>query len=611
MLSPGTILQSRYRIVRQFGQGGMGAVYEAVDGRLNSLVAIKETFAVNEDGERAFRQEAQLLANLSHHALPKVTDYLVEGGGQFLVMEFISGEDFKQILERRDAPFTFNELRPLIDKVSEALEYLHSCSPPVVHRDIKPSNIKLTEDGKIYLLDFGLAKGLIGQMSTLQASSVHGYTLNYAPPEQIQNKGTDVRSDVYALGATLYHLMTRTPPPDAITRLSEISLGRPDVLVPADQISAGVPPGLSGALTRAMALEPNMRPSSVAELLSLFLNDRPETTQQRSEAKVPAQLCSKNSGVSYALAFSHNGKMLASGMYHGLIEVWDVTTGNLLQTLTGHRDMVLALAFSPSDNKLASGAADGSLIVWNVKTGARIWQHGVRNRFSILREVFGFRKSIYSIKFSDNGKLLASGYGGGFIEIWDVQTGQLLKSIGLPRYTVGNITALDFEHKRMVAGSSEGYICMADVETGKPLWYLKGHDKCVKYICHSDDGILSGGMDSIKKWKPKYNTEAELVQTWGESREDVNCIDFSAQREFMATGSDDGVVHFFNMKYGYEFYSKAGEYEESIACVALSPNSKVIASGSLEKPYIRLTETEHLACRKIKPGHLLSDAGLQ
>src|SRR5882672_4680722 len=130
MLSPNTILQSRYRIVRELGHGGMGTVYEALDQRVNCIVALKETIAGNdEEGRRAFEREASLLGNLRHSALPKVMDYFTEGGGDFLVMEFIPGYDLAELLESRESPFSQSQILRWADELLKVLEYLHKQDP--------------------------------------------------------------------------------------------------------------------------------------------------------------------------------------------------------------------------------------------------------------------------------------------------------------------------------------------------------------------------------------------------------------------------------------------------------------------------------------------------
>src|SRR5437588_8223631 len=246
MLSAGTVLQGRYRIVRQLGQGGMGAVYEAVDERLDTIVALKETLFADEKLRKQFEREARLLARLHHQALPRVSDHFNEGGGQFLVMQYITGEDLAEMLAQKNGPFPQDEVVRWADQLCDALDYLHTQDPQIIHRDIKPQNLKLTARGQIVLLDFGLAKGSAGQLSVVTTSaSIFGYTPNYAPLEQVQGLGTDARSDIYSLGATLYHLLTNVKPPDALTRAGALVNGQPDPLIAAHNVAADLGAGVA------------------------------------------------------------------------------------------------------------------------------------------------------------------------------------------------------------------------------------------------------------------------------------------------------------------------------------------------------------------------------
>ena len=266
MIAPGTVLQNRYRVERQIGEGGMGAVYVATDQRFGSTVALKETFFEDPSLRKAFEREARLLNHLRHPALPRVSDHFTEGQGQFLVMEYFPGEDLSDMLKARGAPFPTTRVLAWADRLLDALEYLHGQQPPVIHRDIKPQNIKLLPRDQVVLLDFGLAKGAPLQTRVTAAGSVFGYSFNYAPIEQMQGAGTDPRSDLYSLGATLYHLLTATTPPDALTRATAVLGGEPDPLKPAGDINARVPAAVSEVLARAMRQSAAQRFASAEEM---------------------------------------------------------------------------------------------------------------------------------------------------------------------------------------------------------------------------------------------------------------------------------------------------------------------------------------------------------
>ncbi len=273
MLESGKILQDRYRIEKQIGQGGMGAVYVAVDQRFGSTVAIKETLFLGESFEKAFEREARLLNSLRHPALPNVRDYFSEEHIQYLVMEFIPGEDLSEKLEKNGQAFEFDEVLNWSKQLLEAIDFLHNQEIPVIHRDIKPQNLKLTPKGQIILLDFGLAKGNPTDASHLtNAKSIFGYSRSYASLEQMQGTGTDPRSDLYSLAATIYHLATGIPPVDALTQAMSVLSEQADPLVPANQVHGQVSRGVANILQNAMNLNANQRPASAKEMLNMLEN---------------------------------------------------------------------------------------------------------------------------------------------------------------------------------------------------------------------------------------------------------------------------------------------------------------------------------------------------
>ena len=285
MLAPDTILQDRYRILRLLGQGGMGAVYEAIDQRLDTTVALKETLFVEEKLRKQFEREARLLARLHHPALPRVSDHFAESEGAFLVMQFIAGDDLAGMITRRRGPFPQEQVLLWADQLLDALDYLHTQDPQIIHRDIKPQNLKLSSRGQIILLDFGLAKGQLGELSRATTSaSIYGYTPNYAPLEQIQGLGTDPRSDIYALAATLYHLLTSVKPPDALTRAAAIVNGQPDPLQSAEVVNGAVSPQLAAVLQRAMSQNREQRYSSAAEMRKALQTSDEVTVRAGGEA---------------------------------------------------------------------------------------------------------------------------------------------------------------------------------------------------------------------------------------------------------------------------------------------------------------------------------------
>jgi serine/threonine protein kinase len=277
MLVADSVVQGRYRVISQIGRGGMGTVYTARDENLGVLVALKQNLFDDQRLIEAFKREARLLAGLRHPTLPQVKDYFTNESGQFLVMEYIAGDDFETILEKRrqniepigqPKPFEVGEVVQWAEQLLDALDYLHTLPEPVIHRDIKPENLKLAGRNQIILLDFGLAKGKPQWMTRVTTTgSIHGYTPNYAPMEQIHRVGTDPRSDLYALGATLYHLMTGTPPVGAATRADTVNGDEPDPLRPVNEVNPKVPYEIAAVLMTAMQQHRNNRPATAVEML--------------------------------------------------------------------------------------------------------------------------------------------------------------------------------------------------------------------------------------------------------------------------------------------------------------------------------------------------------
>lgn len=260
-LPPETVLQNRYQIEKTLGRGGFGAVYRAFDLNLNRPCAVKENLVVTADSQRQFFREASALANLSHPNLPRVTDYFaIPNQGQYLVMDFIDGNDLDDKFPTGEAAPVAEGLKWII-QVAEALEYMHNQSPKVLHRDIKPANIRVTPTGKAVLVDFGLVKMYhTGQLKTTVGA--RAITPGYAPPEQYGTGVTDVRTDVYALGATAYRLLTGIEPVESVQRLAGKTLEL------AHKVNPHISFALSQAIEKAVTLDPDNRYASMADFIS-------------------------------------------------------------------------------------------------------------------------------------------------------------------------------------------------------------------------------------------------------------------------------------------------------------------------------------------------------
>jgi serine/threonine protein kinase len=266
-LAANTLLQNRYLIVHLIGKGGMGDVYLAIDQRLGSAVALKRTFFSGDEMlANAFEREARTLARLRHNVLPKVSDHFTEDDMQYLIMEHIAGDDLAKRLEVSEKPFPVGWVLFWADQLLDALGYMHSQEPPVIHRDIKPQNLKLTAENTIILLDFGLSKNTLGETRSATTGSVVGYTPHFAPMEQIRGMGTNPRSDIYSLSATLYQLLTNVVPPDVLTRAEDLLGGKPDPIQPLNAVNPDISEKVSDVILKGMAVSQEQRFSDSREM---------------------------------------------------------------------------------------------------------------------------------------------------------------------------------------------------------------------------------------------------------------------------------------------------------------------------------------------------------
>jgi serine/threonine-protein kinase len=294
-LRAGEILKERYTIRRIIGQGGMGSVYLADDQRLEGrLCAVKEVIhdtgidsdLLNQSREQ-FLREGTVLARLDHPNLPKVSDFFSVEERDYLVMDFIPGKDLSVLMTQARLNKTYLEERNVLSwasQLADALAYLHSQDPPILHRDIKPSNLKLTPNGVIKLVDFGLVKILASEEVTITVVQGRG-TAIYTPLEQYGGDSghTDARSDVFSFGATLYHLMTNHAPDEARNRFLN-----PGMLTPPREFNTSISPRTERAILWAMSLHPDERPQNIEEFRQALLGDWNPVTRPRGPLPTPS-----------------------------------------------------------------------------------------------------------------------------------------------------------------------------------------------------------------------------------------------------------------------------------------------------------------------------------
>jgi serine/threonine-protein kinase len=279
----GKVLHNRYRIKNIIGQGGNGSIYLAEDQRLEGrLCAVKQVRYdaslpddMLKESRDQFMREATVLARLDHPNLPKVSDFFSIGNEDFLVMDYVPGDDLRTSLAKADANGKFLSEEEVLNwamQIGDALSYLHNQDPPILHRDIKPSNLKVTPSGLIKLVDFGLVKLLAPDEVTITIMQGQG-TATYTPLEQYggDSTHTDARADVYAFGCTIYHLLTNTPPMNVRDRFL-----KPTSLLLPRSINPAISPRVEEAILWAMGLHPDDRPQNVTSFVKALTGERTE-----------------------------------------------------------------------------------------------------------------------------------------------------------------------------------------------------------------------------------------------------------------------------------------------------------------------------------------------
>jgi len=282
---PGTVIADRYRVIQPLGEGGMKAVYLAEDLRFKArrcaLAVMVDNFTSEEARRQAvlsFQREADVLAQLDHPAIPRVSDRFSERDHHYFVMDYVAGETLEAKLATAGGRLGQSEAIHLALQICDALDYLHTRIPPVVYRDLKPANIIVTPEGSVKLVDFGIARHFTRDGTTVG-------TIGYAAPEQYQGQ-CEPRSDVYALGATLHHLLSGRDP-------ARFPLDFP----PLSILVTGCDPKLEQLVAEALKREPSDRPASAGEFARRLLaisGTRSETGgSSPGQARPGMQYCSR------------------------------------------------------------------------------------------------------------------------------------------------------------------------------------------------------------------------------------------------------------------------------------------------------------------------------
>jgi WD40 repeat protein/predicted Ser/Thr protein kinase len=614
------LLGGKYTVGKVLGQGGFGITYMGADTVLSRPVAIKELFpeGCQRNGttvqptritpsdfasmKQRFLDEARLLASLNHPGIVKVYDFFEENNTAYMVMEYLRGKSLAKLVEERGGALSEQEAVGYILKVCEALDVVHKSG--YLHRDIKPENIIVCDDGRVVLIDFGAARsfmaGRTGRMTVI-------LTPGFAPLEQYAEQAKrGAYTDIYALGATLYYLLTGEVPVSATDRASGVRLRS------VREINPMVSERVEKAVMKAMAMKVDERPQSVGEFVKL-LTSPSISASTMSKVSVPstklsappvpkmtlkgvATLRGHNYSV-FSVAFSPDGRLLASGSQDWTVKVWDVGSWREIATLN-HMGWVLSVTFSPDGRFLASGCGDQTARIWlignwliaatlnhvnPVKVAAQMFTRMVTG---INLENPAYMSVVRSLSFSPDGRFLVSGCWDCTVNVWEVES---WRKIAVLRH--GNwVNSVTFspDGRFLASGSGDCTVRVWDVRTWdwKERAILK-HGGPIMSVAFSPDGrFLASGMGGgttgrgeVKIWE--VGSWREVTTLRGRSGRDIYSVAFSPDSRFLAAGSADGTVAIWEVGSWKEISTLSG-HRSCVFSVSFSPNNKFLALGSMD-----------------------------
>ena len=603
-LQPGVILDNRYELLELLGEGGMGQVFKARHKRLGKLFAVKSLRNLSPDPHEqakfldAFESEARTLAELDHRALAKVSDFFEMGNIHFLVMEFIDGKTLARVVELAPRNLSQRRVCQWAEELSQVLAYLHSRKPPVIVRDLKPENIMIDSKRRLRLIDFGISKRLKPGEGTHDIVKGMG-TAEYAPLEQYGNSSTDQRSDIYALGATLYFLLTEIAPPPAWKRASEGT--EP---IPPSQVNPSVTPEFEALVLSMMALRREDRPQTIETVIEQLGRVTKEAVQspsappavrppmarpvtppvQQPAPRTPAQVTPSAVYESPSAGESHRYGMPGSSLDRPKMAVKPTVTGRVPQVRVVSCKSLRRYATIPQAVKTCPGkplvaVAGRYLQMWSLETE------------QMESKLWSGEQQMTTVDFSSDGRLLFAGELEGKIRQYEAATGAKRETLGRRSWglfpdRVRDIACLYGQSKVAVASDASN-IRIFDAGSGKVVKTLDWHQtsllskwskKTLSLAASRDGSLASGGAGGSICVYGKGDQEVLFRQSVGKG--DIIALEFSADGQFLAAADSRGSV--FILKSPDFSTVHELKHPSTPNAVTFSHDLRIVATGSAD-----------------------------
>ena len=583
----------------------MGIVYRARDRETGEIVALKilrPDIATDSRVMERFKNELRLARKITHKNVCRIYEFSRADETAYISMEFVDGESLREVLTRFGT-LSLRKAIQITQQICAGLREAHALA--IVHRDLKPENIMLDKAGHVKVMDFGIARSI--ETGTMTTGSIIG-TPAYMAPEQAEGKAIDQRSDIYSLGLILYEMATGNAAFKGDTPMAVALKQVREQPTPPHEIEPTIPYDFDRIVLKCLEKDPSKRFQSVDELeealvqAGMSINQKPvRAIGSRILIRGPRQPRSSRPWVRPAafafaagfaiaillvwawslrnrpgpdwhrgdindVAFSPDGRLLATASEDKTIGLWEVGTWRKVRLFPGHTRAIETVKFSPDGRWLASGGVDRTIRIWDISNGHE------------LRQWVANSQGVSALAFTSDGSRLASGGGDGKVSIWNPTTGQELISFLADEGGVDSLAFAPDNRSLATAGGAEETVKVWDVSTGQLGLKITGHSDVVTAVAFSPDGrwIASGSYDyTVRIWEAATGQE---LHTLNGHQNMVNDVVFSTDGHWLASASADETVRIWDASTGQQMRVLRGR-EGSVTCLAFSPNGRWLASG--------------------------------